>query len=291
MKKIHFIIVGAAALALAMSLLAWFVIKYSEPPDFPAPAASAIPADARAATSLRNVTPYPIKFTVRHLAGRKPDLERTLKPDELDTYPPGIPLLITFDSGQRVIIQYLEQGKPYSFRLDGNDTIQVFPGSHGREDAPDLAPFVPTPANIVARMLEMAGVGPDDVLYDVGSGDGRIVIAAAKERGARGVGIEIDPALAETARKNAVAAGVGERVEFICQDAARADFSGATVLAVYLLPESLDLLRPKFEAELRPGARVISHDYEIPGWENRKTASESIDEPGIHLHWIYLYIR
>jgi len=291
MKKIHYIIIGAGALVLAVGLLTWVVIKYSKPPEVAGLAPSAIPADARAETSLRNVTGSPIKYTIRHLAGKRPDLKRTLNPDELDKFPPGIPLLVTFDNGERIIIQYLEQGKPYSFRLDGNDIIQIFPGSHGRADAPDLAPFVPTSPDVIARMLEMAKVGPDDVFYDIGSGDGRIVIAAAKERGARGVGIEIDAALVETARKNAAMAGVGDRVSFICQDAARADFSEATVLAVYLLPESLDLLKPKFEGELKPGTRVVSHDYEIPAWENKKIASESIDEPGVHIHWIYLYIR
>jgi hypothetical protein len=291
LNKKRFIIVGAAALAVIISIVAWSVIKYSKPPDVSGFRPSTIPADVRSETSLRNVTDYPIKYTVRYLAGKGPDLKRTLKPDGLDKFPPGIRLLLTYDNGERTIVQYLDPGKPYCFRFDGNGIIQIYPGSHSREDAPDLAPFIPTPKAVIDRMLEMASVGPNDILYDVGCGDGRIVIAAAKERGARSVGIDIDAALIETARKNAAAAGVGDRVRFICQDAVQADFSEATVLAVYLLPESLDLLRPKFEEELKPGTRIVTHDYEIPGWEDKKVLSDAIDEPGIHVHWIYLYRR
>jgi len=291
MKKNAIIACGAAALALALGVLVCFVLKYSAPPDIADLRPTTIPADVRPETSLRNVTEYPIKYTVRHLAGRTPDQKRTLRTDGLDKFPPGIPLLITYDNGERTVIQFLEQGKPYCFRFDGNGIVQIYPGSHGREDAPDLAPFVPTPKAVIDRMMDMATVGRDDVLYDIGCGDGRIVIAAAKERGARSVGIDIDAALIETARKNAAAAGVGGRVRFICQDAVQSDFSEASVLAVYLLPESLALLRPKFEDELKPGTRIVTHDYEIPGWEDKKIDSDSINEPGIHVHWIYLYRR
>lgn len=127
------------------------------------------------------------------------------------------------------------------------------------------APFIPTPPAVVAEMLRVASVGPSDVVYDLGSGDGRIVIAAAKMHGARAVGIEIDPALVARAEEAAERAGVADRVRFVRQDLFRADLSEATVVALYLLPAMNHALRPKLEG-LRPGTRVVSHDFAIGDW-------------------------
>ena len=127
------------------------------------------------------------------------------------------------------------------------------------------APYVASPPDVVDRMLNLARVGPDDVVYDLGSGDGRIVIAAALKFGARGVGIEIDPARVEDARANAVRAGVAHLVTFKQEDVMAADLSDATVVTVYLLTAQNIRLRPRL-AELRPGARIVSHNFGMGDW-------------------------
>jgi SAM-dependent methyltransferase len=130
-----------------------------------------------------------------------------------------------------------------------------------------LAPYVPTPHDVVDRMLVLAGVTRSDVVYDLGCGDGRIPIAAAKKYGARGVGIDIDPRRIEEARANATAAGVEHLVEFRLEDAMTADVSQATVVTLYLLASGNAKLRPMLERQLRPGARIVSHAFSMgPGW-------------------------
>jgi SAM-dependent methyltransferase len=128
-------------------------------------------------------------------------------------------------------------------------------------------PYVPTPPDVVRRMLEMADVSPEDVVYDLGSGDGRFPITAAKRFGARGVGVEIDPKLVRRARANAREAGVADRVEFREGDMFEADLGDATVVTLYLFPEINIKLRPKLFAELEPGDRVVSHDFDMDEWE------------------------
>ena len=126
--------------------------------------------------------------------------------------------------------------------------------------------FEPTPASIVRQMLELAGVGPQDVVFDLGSGDGRIPIAAARDFGARGVGIEIDPALVARAEASARAAGVQDRVEFRIGDMYAADLRGATVVTLFLHPEPNLKLRPKLQKELAPGARIVSYMWDMGDW-------------------------
>lgn len=130
----------------------------------------------------------------------------------------------------------------------------------------DEIPFVPTPVEVADRMLGLAGVTKDDVVYDLGSGDGRIVIRAAKKFGARGVGFEIDSELVKLARKKAAEEGVSHLVEFREQDALTADVTPATVVTLYMLPWFNEKIRPILQRQLRPGARVISHDFHIEGW-------------------------
>jgi SAM-dependent methyltransferase len=127
-------------------------------------------------------------------------------------------------------------------------------------------PFVPTPPAVVSAMLTIARVGPSDVVYDLGSGDGRIVIAAAKEFGARGVGIERNPTLIAQARQAAERAGVAARVRFVEQDFFAADLREATVVTLYLLPTVNLKIRDKLRSELRPGTRVVSHYYAMGDW-------------------------
>lgn len=123
--------------------------------------------------------------------------------------------------------------------------------------------FVPTPHEVVDRMLDEAKVRPTDVVYDLGCGDGRMVIAAAKKFGTRGVGVDLDPARIKEARANAKAAGVDKLVTFRVGDMFETDIREADVLLLYLLPELNRRLKPKLFAELKPGARVVSHDFDM----------------------------
>lgn len=145
-------------------------------------------------------------------------------------------------------------------------------------------PYVATPQRVVERMLDLAGVGEDDVVYDLGSGDGRIVMTAVQEYGARrGVGIEIVPELVEQSRSYARLAGVSDRVSFYRADLFDTDLGEATVLTMYLLPEVIEKLIPKIRRELDPGDRVVSHNYGADLWPPDRT--ERVSEG----HVVYLW--
>jgi SAM-dependent methyltransferase len=146
--------------------------------------------------------------------------------------------------------------------------------------------WVPSELTVARKMLEMAGVGREDVVYDLGSGDGRIPIMAAREFGARGVGVEIDPALIRQARANAVKAGVADRVTFVEQDLFTADISEATVVAIYLGQDVNLRLRPKLRSELRPGTRIVSHDYDLGDWPPQQRASVTLEDRD---HLVFLW--
>ena len=142
---------------------------------------------------------------------------------------------------------------------------------------PDVV-YIPTPQPVVEAMLAGAAVKPTDVVYDLGSGDGRIVITAAKKYGARGVGIELDPALVKQATENAAAAGVSDRVRFVAGNIFDADISEATVVTLYLLQSLNERLRPKLVRELKPGTRIASHVFNMgPEWppENKLVVDRS----------------
>jgi SAM-dependent methyltransferase len=135
---------------------------------------------------------------------------------------------------------------------------------------PDV-PYVPTPQPVVDKMLEIAKVGKNDVVYDLGCGDGRIVITAAKERGARGVGIDLNPQRIAEAKANAESAGVNGQVKFMVGDLFTADFSEASVVTLYLLPDVNRALRPQLWKQLKIGTRVVSHDFDMgPEWPPEK---------------------
>jgi len=137
--------------------------------------------------------------------------------------------------------------------------------------------WVPSDLIVARRMLELAKVGPNDVVYDLGSGDGRIPIMAAKEFGARGVGVEIDPALIRKSRANAVTAGVTDRVTFVEQDLFTADIGDATVVAIYLGQDVNLRLRPRLLDDLRPGTRIVSHDYDLGDWSPERTVTVDLE--------------
>jgi hypothetical protein len=138
-------------------------------------------------------------------------------------------------------------------------------------------PYVPTPQVVVDRMLELAQVKPGDTVIDLGSGDGRIMITAAQKYGARGFGVELNPRLVESSNEAAKTAGVADRVKFLQQDLFKTDFREADVLTLYLLPDVNMVLRPKILADLRPGTRVVSHDYGMGLW--RPEVEEIIPAP------------
>ena len=135
------------------------------------------------------------------------------------------------------------------------------------------APYVPTPQYVVGHMLKLADVTAEDTVFDLGSGDGRIVLTAAKAFGARGVGIEIDSALVERARRNARRAGVADRTTFRRGDLFEANLRPAAVVTLYLWPNMNNRLRPKLRNELAPGTRVVSHGFGIDGWEPDTTVT------------------
>jgi hypothetical protein len=131
--------------------------------------------------------------------------------------------------------------------------------------------YVPTPLDVVEEMLRMARVGKGDVLYDLGSGDGRIPVAAAKKFGIRATGIDIDPERIREAEGNASAAGVGALVRFRQEDLFKADFRDATVVTLYLQPHLNLRLRPRLRSELRPGTRIVSHQFDMGDWRPEET--------------------
>ena len=137
------------------------------------------------------------------------------------------------------------------------------------QPAPDVV-FVPTPPAVVHAMLEVAKVTPNDLVMDLGSGDGRVVVAAAKDFGASAIGIEIDAELIEQARESARAAGVADRVQFLQQDLFQADISKATVVTLYLMPMLNLKLRPRLFGSLQPGTRVVSHAFHMGDWKPDK---------------------
>ena len=143
--------------------------------------------------------------------------------------------------------------------------VGVWLGGYAQTRGPDVQ-YVPTPENVVDEMLRLTGVTKDDVVYDLGCGDGRIVVTAASRFGARGVGIDIDPTRIQEAQTNARAAKVTDRVRFVNGDLFAADLHEATVVTLYLLPSLNIKLRPKLWRELKPGTRVVSHDFDMGEW-------------------------
>jgi methyltransferase family protein len=155
------------------------------------------------------------------------------------------------------------------------------------EKKPLDVPYVPTHESLVEEMLSMARVTGNDVLYDLGSGDGRIVITAARKFGTRGIGYDLDPERISEARENARRAGVTDRVRFEQQDIFNAKIADATVVTMYLLPDVNMRLRPKLLSELKPGTRIVSHNYDLGDWQ--PVQRKEMDVSGIN-HTLYLWI-
>jgi len=157
-----------------------------------------------------------------------------------------------------------------------------------RPDAPQLAPYVPTGHDVVDRMLKIAGVTKADFVVDLGCGDGRIPIAAAKQYGARGLGVDIDPVRIAEANANAKAAGVTHLVEFRLQDALQTDVTNATVVTTFLLSASNLRLRPILTKQLKPGSRIVTNTFSMGDWTPDKTDT-FVDSEG-RTRTVYLYL-
>jgi len=241
--------------------------------------------------TIRNVTKEAVSYTLTPSGSNDKPIEKTLAVGALDRVHALRTMVIAYKKYGREISYTLNPGTPYSFRYDSSGQIDIWVGSHGRKDAEDLAPFVPTPPEVVAKMLELAQADKDDIIYDIGCGDGRIVVFAAQKFGARGVGIDIDPERIKESKANAKKAGVEKLVRFRLEDATKTDISAATIVTLYLLPESNELLRPKFERELRPGTAVVSHNYIIPGWEGKEVDSATVTDADGKEHNVFLYKR
>jgi hypothetical protein len=259
--------------------------------------ASALPASVQAAaqgkkeTTIRNLTKDTVRYSLRRLSADARPVPRLLKPDGLDRWPCAGEMDVDFGRGEETVSYRLECGISYAFRYDEDDRLELYSGSHGLFGVVDLAPFVPTPMVVVDKMLELGQVDADDLLFDLGCGDGRLVITAARKFGTRGVGIDIDPQRIKESNRSAGEAGVDALVEFRLQDVMKADFSAATVVVLYLLPESNEILRPLLEAQLKPGTPVISHNYSIPGWEKNEINYVTLQDGTGQDHTIYVYKR
>ena len=163
------------------------------------------------------------------------------------------------------------------------------------EDKPvNAGPYVPSPQSVVTDMLKLADVSERDFVIDLGSGDGRIVLTAAKVFGARGFGVEIQDKLVKLSNEAAQREGIADRVKFITQDLFKTDISQATVLTMYLLPNTVNMLKDKLLSELRPGTRILSHDYPLAGWVPEKYVQMDLEDKvaisGVTTTLIYLYV-
>ena len=163
------------------------------------------------------------------------------------------------------------------------------------QDKPvNAGPYVPSPQSVVTDMLKLAGVSDKDFVIDLGSGDGRIVLTAAKVFGARGFGVEIQDNLVKLSNQAAQKEGIADRVKFITQDLFKTDISQATVLTMYLLPNTVNMLKDKLLTELRPGTRILSHDYPLAGWIPEQYVQMDLEDKvaisGVTTTLIYLYV-
>ena len=158
----------------------------------------------------------------------------------------------------------------------------------------DAGPYVPSPSSVVADMLTLAEVGPKDFVIDLGSGDGRIVLTAAKVFGARGFGVDINEKLVKEANDSARQQGIADRASFTIQDLFKTDIRKATVLTMYLLPNTVNMLKDKLLAELSPGTRILSHDYPLSGWVPEQYRQFDLDDKvaitGVTTTLIYMYV-
>ena len=172
--------------------------------------------------------------------------------------------------------------------------LSICVGAEDLKPVKDAGPYVPSPESVVSDMLRHAEVNSTDFVIDLGSGDGRIVLTAAKVFGARGFGVEIKDDLVVKSNAAAQKEGLADRVKFMKQDLFKTDISQATVVTMYLLPDTVNLLKDKFLTELKPGTRIVSHDYPLTGWIPEKYVQMDLEDKvqisGVTTTLIYLYV-
>lgn len=171
------------------------------------------------------------------------------------------------------------------------DPKERLPSERDLAEGELLATYYPTPDAVVDRLLDLADVQAGERFYDLGSGDGKLVIQAAAERGARAVGFEIDRELVDLSRRRIAERGLDGRAQIREQDLLEADFSGVDVVTVFLTPEGLESVAPKLASSLEPGTRVVSYKFPIPDWEPDETEEIDDGDPETPLHHLYLYRR
>jgi hypothetical protein len=173
------------------------------------------------------------------------------------------------------------------FSISGLGVLNMGAVAQAQDDDKKIVPYVPTPQDVVDKMLAMAQVKKGDVVYDLGSGDGRIVVTAAKKYGVKAIGFEIDPQRIKESHENIKKAGVEKLVEIRQQDIRTVDLSGASVLTMYLLPEVNMMLRPNIWSQMKAGSRVVSHDFDMGDW--KPVSTEHVKDSSGWDHTLYLW--
>lgn len=242
-------------------------------------------------TAIRNLTEETVQYTLRRVHQEGEAVTKSLPPGETDLWPCTASFDIFFETERGHTSACLECGTPYVFLNDWENGVLLSIGKRGPSGLADLAPYFPTPMIVVEKMLELAEIDRGDILYDLGSGDGRVVIAAAKRYGIRAIGIELDPGLVDESLDSARAAGVGGLVEFHLQDLKEADFSDATVVTLYFSLEDNNVLHPILEDQLKPGTIVVSHNSPIFAWKEEKVVYVTYQDGICDNHAIYVYRR
>jgi SAM-dependent methyltransferase len=240
-------------------------------------------------STLENALDREISFFHKPVSEDIKRRKQTLSPGETTTFSMSDYIEIKLPAEDSGLIYWLVPGEHYVIKSLGKKEIGLFKLIEGGSSIINLAPFVPTPASAIGASLKLAGVDSDSVIYDLGCGDGSVIIQAAKDFGARGVGVEIDVGLIEIARKKAEAEGVSAQVTFINNDIFETDISAATIVYLYLFPQSMKLLRPYLEANLKKGTTVASFGFAFPGWENRLVARHEITGDFTIPKYIYIY--
>lgn len=240
-------------------------------------------------TTVRNDTQHPVQYAIQTDRPGESLGWKIIEPGETDHYPGDTTLEVTFPRDGKSFLYRLNPGGTYFFKLDNQNKLDIYTDIERKADAEDDVPFVSTPREVVRKMLEMGRVDNNDVVYDLGCGDGRIVIMAATEFGSSGVGIDINDRRITESRANAATAGVEEKIEFRLEDVFKADFSEATVVTLYMLTEINQRLCPQLERQLKPGTIVITHSYPIPGWASKMIDFKVMSAEDGEEHLIYIY--
>jgi SAM-dependent methyltransferase len=251
-----------------------------------------VPISVPAGTiTLTNTTAHRFCFLYQPInEGGSPDKGVLAAGDKVE-FEGNMHIELTIDHERGGLIYWLFPGERYVVKSIGQGGFRIFKMIRDDPTALDLAPHVATPESVIDSVLELIGVRQDSLVYDLGCGNGGILIRAAQKYGARCVGIDIDAGLIRQARKNAQAAAVSSLVRFHNQDIFDTDISRATIVYLYLYPDSLRLLRPFLEKQLKRGTTVVSFDFAFPGWESKLTSRHKIPGESLISKIVHVYRR